>query len=339
MNKNRHYFSPAIAAMVLMLSGPQVFATNYQFTTIGTLSSLGNVASDVNDSGIAVGYTTDYNTGISKGWTYSGGSLTSINGPTGALSSNLQGISNTGVVVGNYSVTIVDDGTGEGTLVPGPSQIFSYDGSAYQTISIPGAVDAVVNGVSPNGRWIIGNYTDALRGIRGFAFDTNPGGVTTFFSSSAPVVIAAGANDFGQIVGRDRSYGSGRAAGPGWVFDMATGLRTDFNFPGSLRTGIQDISNSGVLSGYYYLRENGPSTIHGFVENGTVVQTVDVPRAYSTFIFGANNHGELVGEYYDGLGNTGAFLAKPVPEPASAMLMLLGMAGIFGARRLGSVRG
>ena len=65
--------------------------------------------------------------------------------------------------------------------------------------------------------------------------------------------------------------------------------------------------------------------IHGFVDNGGVFTTIDVPEAISTIVNGINDAGQIVGDFTDSGSSTNhGFLATPlaVPEPSSLALML-----------------
>ncbi len=328
----RQLAAKALLCLLPLLPMSQAAATNYVFTTSGTSPDSGAAAMDVNDAGTVVGYQYDNNSSATRAFVYAGGVKTNLAGPSGAISVDLSGITNSGLMVGNYSTTWVDDGTGY--LYPGPSRIFSQLNGAYADIDVPGLPAATVLGISSNGRWIVGNQFDDLGHGRGFAFDILPGGVVTVFDGSANNIVAAGVNNLGVVVGFDRSQVVGVGTlGPAWTFDLNTGQRTEFNVAGSQRTGARNITDVGVISGYYYTSLR-PAVAHGFTGLGGNFEFFDVPGSSRTSVLAGNDVGMLVGVYSDASGNEGAFLAVPVPEPAAAWLLLGGLAGLVALRRI-----
>lgn len=309
----------------------QAGATTYVFTTSGTSPDGGFAATDVNNAGTVVGYQYDNNSSATSAFVFAGGIKTDVAGPSGAISVDLSGITNSGLMVGNYSTTWVDDGFGN--LFPGGSRIFSLSNGVYSDITVPGLPTAFVSAISSNGRWLVGNSFDDQGAARGFAFDTLPGGLVTVFDGTATQIVAAGVNNHGVVVGYDRSrQAAGGLIGPAWTFDVSTGQLTKFQVASSQRTGARDITDASAISGYYY-SSLAPAVAHGYTGYGGNFEFFDVPGASQTFIQGGNDLGALVGVYYDVDFNQGAFLAVPVPEPAAAWLLLAGLAGLPALRR------
>lgn len=328
--RSRHQLAKALLAGLSILAALPAAATEYSFTLSGTSADRSSVATDINRSGTVVGYSSDNTTGASTAFRFAGGVQSIVAGPAGAVSTDLVGITDSGVMLGNYATGFVDDGAGG--LMPGATSIFSLGNGVYSAVSIPGATTPYLQAVSPNGRWLLGNSFDDQGRISSFAFDTL-GNSLTWITGSADTVIAAGVNNLGMVVGYDRTRVAGVGTiGTGWTFDLASGQRSDFQVAGSQRSGPRDITDGGVISGYFFTSVR-PAVAHSFTGLNGQFQFIDVPGASQTSVLGANDLGALVGQYIDADGNVGAFLAVPVPEPASAALLLAGLVGIGGIVR------
>lgn len=313
------------------LTAVPAWAAGYTTTTWGLSTDRSAMATDVNNAGTVVGYSFDNLTGLATAFRWSQGVRTDVAGPAGAISTDLVAITDAGTMFGNYATTLTDDG--EGNLFVASTQMFSLRQGVYSDLVLPGLVDPILQAASPNGRWLlVSAFDDNLGGQRGFALDTQSG-VLTPMAGTATNVIAAGVNNLGVVVGYDRiRLPEQGLVGDGWTFDLATGLRTDFQVQGSLRSGPRDINDAGVISGYYYTNQR-PAEVHSFTGLNGQFALFDVQGSPQTFVLGANDAGMLVGQFLDAEGNAGAFVAVPVPEPTTAALLLAGLAGVAAVAR------
>jgi probable HAF family extracellular repeat protein len=322
-----------LLAGLLSAAAAPAMATSYAITTLGGSAERSITATDVNSAGTVVGYSSDILTGLSTAFRWSNGVRTDLAGPAGAISTDLVAITDTGTMFGNYGTTLNDDGAGN--LYLGTTRMFSLSQGTYTELTLPELENPYLAAASPNGRWLLVNAFDATSGgQRGFALDTASGTLTPMVGDAANV-IATGVNNLGVVVGHDRTFVPGVGTiGPGWTFNLASGERSEVQVADSMRTGLGDITEAGVISGYYYTSLR-PASAHGFTGLNGAFAFFDVPGANQTFVLGANDLGTLVGQYLDAEGNIGAFLAVAVPEPASAILFLAGLAGLACRRRSG----
>ena len=85
------------------------------------------------------------------------------------------------------------------------------------------------------------------------------------------------------------------------------------------------------IAGYYY--DSSGNFTHGFLYDGTTYTTldVDVPEALGTYLYGIDGD-NIVGRYSYGDFNSQSFIAT-IPEPSTAALFALGLAGCALVRR------
>lgn len=314
------------AFAVLALAAISAQATSYTFSTLSRPGATTTSIWDVNNLGQIAGYSnTDGEIGA-RSFVYQGGTYTALTGPAGAVSTNALGISDTGIVVGNYSSGYTKDA--DGNIVFAPDRGFVYKAGIYTSFDIAGATNTYLRAVSSDGRYMTGYYTNDTTAGQGFVVDTLTSSVT-FVSTGGldSFAIAQGVSNAGVVMGSDVLSGP-PSSRPGFIYDLDTGTRTDVNLPGANRTALRAIDESGVISGWF--RDTSFVT-HGFTGYPGAFQVIDFPSTDYTAVEGSNDAGVLVGFYGSDL--SGAFVATPVPEPETWALMLAGLALLPWARR------
>jgi hypothetical protein len=268
---------------------------DYIFTTLDGL-----LASGINDYGQVVG-SYDFPQG---GFLYSAGTYTPIKVPTSFRISDttVSGINNSGQIVGYFN-----DANGvHGFLRSSTGDYTSFD--------VPGFSGTTYAYGINNAGQIVGNYHAGSPSGPAVGFLLSGGSYTIIAPPGAITTFAYGINDHSQIVG---SYSDPlRVHG----FLLSGGNYTTIDVPGTMSTSLTGINDAGQVVGIYAVGR----TSHGFLLNEGIYTTIDVPGATFTNVDGINNFGQLVGHYGDASGSLHGFLATPVPEPST--LLLLGIA-------------
>jgi hypothetical protein len=106
-----------------------------------------------------------------------------------------------------------------------------------------------------------------------------------------------------------------------FTYDFGAAARVNFNIAGARRTAFRDISDSGVIAGYF----SDAGGEHGFVGSAASYQTFNFGDVNSTFLEGINNAGWLVGASNNADGTSFGFVLTPVPEPNTLVLAVAGL--------------
>ena len=303
-------------------------ATEYTITTLpGTGGGQSLQAFGVNNAGQVVGSINNSAPGSNQqAYIWQAGAFTLLSGPSGALGTSALGIANNGVVVGSYYTALVDDGTG--TLVPDTVRGFVLDAGTYSTVEVPGADFTQLRGVSPDGRWVSGYATTA--GVnQGFVFDRSTSAFTFLGVAGSQFPLPQGISGSGVVTGSDIFLPPGGGVPPqrpAFLFDLATGTRTDYNFPGWTRAAFRDIDESGQIVGWLSgVDSAGMPLTTGFIGTPTSWQTLAVAGSNNTTLQGNNDAGWIVGNYALGT-EFYAFVGVPVPEPSTTLMLAAGVA-------------
>lgn len=288
-----------VALVVVLLAAAAVTPVahaQYTLTEFVVPDAASTTLFDVNNSGTLVGYSISPS-GYASGFIYEGDTLTPLEGPVGSISSHAVGISDDGVVVGNYST---------GFEV---SLGFIYVGGSYASFSVAGADGTWLRGISPDGRYISGYYYSSAFGTYpGFVYDIVAGSLAQVSRPDSLQTIPQGINSNGLMVGSDTVLlGTFSYDRPGFTYDIATATRTDLSIAGAFKTAFRSIDDAGTLAGWFI---DADRRVHGFVGSVASFEQIDFPGADETYVEGSNNAGVLVGGFLAG-EVYGAFVATP----------------------------
>jgi probable HAF family extracellular repeat protein len=306
----------AASAVAILVGGiPCASAVPFSYTTIDVPGSLGVVAQDINNGGTIVGvFSASPPDPVRQGFALSGGSLSPIVVP-GAPRTNVANINNGGQMAGFFR-----DAAG---VDHGFVRLLGQGGSSFVPIDPPGATAAFAFGINDSLR-VVGQFTDAAGSDHGFLLSGVPGG--TFTPIDVPGATSTSANDvnnaglivgvFTDAAGRDRSYRRN-----------LDGSFTFFDVPGATGTRAEGgINGQGDIVGDF---TDANGNTHGFLLSAGAFSTLDVPGATDTFAIGINDLGAVVGAFdMPGQRRLG-FLATPVPEPATLLLVAPGLAALL----------
>lgn len=347
----------ALLPVVFALLVAPACASAWTITDLGTLGGSYSVATDINDLGQVVGYSEmppHLHNGVdmvsfAHGFISApqGGALTDL-GPSVDDNSNALGVNNSGQVVGyadlGGSLTVAYVSGPNGAPLPGGPVSPPYAGS------INGASFLIAKDINNSGQ-IIGydvfGYNSFITKSDGVTLTNLPYNqlarlndagqvVYTGFDSQAYIwsetagaraLVPASAsstavdiNNAGQVVGQMDSIGYITAPNGGALTMLGT-LGGSFSAP----SGINDL---GQVIG---MSETADGQVHAFITgpNGELIDlsTLDaiIKAGWTNITVAAiNDAGQIAGTgTIDGKQH--AFFLSPVPEPASAVLLLIGL--------------
>jgi hypothetical protein len=204
---------------------------------------------------------------------------------------------------------------------------FVWRDGALQTVDYPGAVSTSLNSVN-NQDVAVAFYVDTGGLYHTVTYSVGTGGWTALPDIPGyPDNLGEGINDAGEVVG----YASTAdfSASVGWVWRPSKSAYSFLADPAAARyaTYPASINDKGQIAGYY---ADSSGVVHGFRKEGSTYTTVDAPGADDTFVFGIDNGGSVVGEWYDaayavqGFVQTSGGLFTTVDYPGPLITILQG---------------
>jgi probable HAF family extracellular repeat protein len=297
----------ALIALCLVVGGAgQAQAQpGYSYTTLDVPGSTYTQPNGINTLGQIVGQY--YASRSYHGFLLSDGRYTALDVPQ-AVNTFAEGINTSGQIVGGYSA----GGTQHGFLLSGGS---------YTALDVPGSMMTIPRGINDSGQ-IVGQYQNSSSTTHGFLL--SGGNYTTLNVPHSVYTLAAGINASGQIVGQYYGVAGGSNGYHGFL--LSGGSYTTLDVPDSDYTVAEGINDAGQVIGNYVADEIS----HGFLWDGVNYTTLDPPGSVLTFAYGINASGQIVGQYTDTGGREHGFLATPVSEPSTLLLLGIATVGLIG---------
>jgi hypothetical protein len=206
--------------------------------------------------------------------------VTDVSSPGDPAFTQLLGINNSSTIAGYF---------GDGVIVPNNGFTLTLPNN-FTSENFPGSVQTQVVGINSVGD-TAGFFVDAGGNTHGF---THIGGVFSTVDDPASPTF----NQLLSLNNSDEAAGYYQLSnGNQFAYTVSGGAFTSLAsfFPiGTTISQATGVNNAGEVSGFY-----GSS---GFLLNGGILTTLNLPGAMSTQALGLNNNGQVVGDYVDAGG-------------------------------------
>jgi len=241
----------------------------------------------------------------------------------GARQTFVDGINNSGVMVGTYQDSASDyhafmlqgkkltkldvpngTNTSLGNITPrdpirivgcyrdsaGHYQGFLYEDGGYKNIPGPtGSTTSCANGINDDGD-IVGSYVDSNGVTEGYLLTKR--GYTSFNVYMSQLNVATGVNDRGRVV--YWSVNGLNGATTSYLYDVKTKQSTEIDVPDASDSLAQDINNIGRVT-FQWVDSNGMS--HGALLREGKYYKFDYPKSPWNYAAGLNDRNRIVGSY------------------------------------------
>lgn len=317
-------------------------AVQYEIVDLGTLGGAYSIANGINDNGQIVGYSRIEGEEAYHAFLWANGVMNDLGTLPNHEYSSARSINNSGDIVGGSSTAygeahpfIYKNGTmsqlnmpeeheqgnafgiNENGQVVGISGVYLISGQTYAFFNNSGIATSICNGsglgINNSGNLVGETVTD---GQDSHAFIYKDGHITSLYSLLGHSVANA-INNKDQVVGSAHDDLRNQY---GYIYD--NGFITDVGNLGGTLTFAKAINDKGQVVGY---SETESGYWHAFLYYNETISDLGTLSGHSqSFATGINENGWIVGYSQNTIFDARAVLWRPIPEPATILLLGFG---------------